>query len=102
MVWHDRDGRFLRTAGDSGRFMELFLSPDGKSAAVNLGAAKGNLGLLDLGANTTSQITNEQPIVYDGVWSPDSRKLVYKVYAAPKTRIIGVDSGAVFAAAAAG
>ncbi|HKE24637.1 MAG TPA: protein kinase [Bryobacteraceae bacterium] len=93
LVWHDRDGRFLRAAGEPGRYMEVFLSPDGKSAAVNLGSARGNLGILDLGTNTMAQVTNEQPIVYDGVWSPDSRKLVYQIYAPPKTRVMELTLG---------
>lgn len=88
LVWHDRNGRFLRDAGESGKYMEVFLSPDGKSAAVNLGTASGNLGLLDLGSNTMSQLTSEPPIVYDAVWSPDSRRLVYQVYAQSKTRMM--------------
>jgi Tol biopolymer transport system component len=93
LVWHDRDGRFRRTAGEPGKYMELFLSPDGKFAAVNLGAARGNLGLLDLATNKLSQITDHQPIVYDAVWSPDSRKLVYQIYAPPKTRVMELTLG---------
>jgi serine/threonine protein kinase len=93
LVWHDRDGRFVRTAGEPGRYMELFLSPDGKSAAVNLGTASGNLGLLDLSANTMSQLTADRPIVYDAVWSPDSRKLVYQIFEPRKTRLMQLTLG---------
>jgi Tol biopolymer transport system component len=90
LVWHTRDGRFLRTVGEPGSYMELFLSRDGMSAVVNLGNAGGNLGLVDFSTNTVSRLTAEQPVVYDGVWSPDSRTLVYQVYAPPKTRIMAL------------
>jgi Tol biopolymer transport system component len=73
--------------------MEVFLSRDGASAAVNLGNASGNLGLIDLATNAISRLTTEGPVVYDGVWSPDSRNLVYQVYTPPKTRIMELTLG---------
>jgi len=93
LVWHSRDGRVLGSIGEPGSYMEVFLSRDGMSAAVNLGNAGGNLGLLDLATNTMSQLTAERPIVYDGVWSPDSRSIVYQVYTPQKTRIMALTLG---------
>lgn len=93
LVWHSRDGHIVRTAGEPGHYMEAFLSPDGISVAVNLGNAKGNLGLLNLATNTMSQLTADGPIVYDAVWSPDSRSLVHQIYTPPKTRIMKLTFG---------
>jgi Tol biopolymer transport system component len=60
---------------------------------VNLGNASGNLGLIDLASNTTFQLTKERPIVYDAVWSPDSRTIAFQIYTPPKTRILTLTLG---------
>ena len=93
LAWRDRNGGFLRNAGEPGNYMEVFLSRDGKSAMVNLGNAKGNLGLIDLATNTTSQLTTEGPIVYDAIWSPDSRSVAFQTYTPQKTRIMVLTVG---------
>ncbi len=93
LVWRGRDGRYLRSVGEPGSFMELFLSRDGKSAVVNLGSASGNLALVDFAANTISPITSERPLVYDGVWSPDSRTVAYQIYTPSRTRILALTVG---------
>ncbi len=93
LVWRGRDGRFLRAVGEPGSYMELFLSRDGKSAVVNQGNASGNLALVDFAANTISPITSEHPLVYDGVWSPDSRTVAYQIYTPSRTRILALTLG---------
>jgi WD40 repeat protein len=93
LAWHSRDGRLLRSVGEPGNYMELFLSRDGRFGTVNMGGANGNLGLLDMAANTIRPITSEPPIVYDGVWSPDSRNVVFQIYTSTRTRIMALTVG---------
>jgi eukaryotic-like serine/threonine-protein kinase len=93
LVWHGRDGSFLRSVCEPTSYMEVFLSRDGRFATVNMGNAHGNLALVDMTTNATVPITSEQPIVYDGVWSPDSRKVAFQIYTPGKTRMMTMTVG---------
>src|SRR5262245_51688148 len=78
LAWHSRDGRLLGPAGAPARYMQIFLSPDEKFAAVNVrqdGVA--SLGLLRLDNRILTLLASEtQASIADGSWSPDSRQLV--------------------------
>ena len=85
LVWYSRDGKRLGTAGEPREYMQLFLSPDEKLAAVSIRNSKmdrthWNIWLLNLETNVLSPLTFGDGLDADPVWSPDSRKIVYGAY----------------------
>jgi hypothetical protein len=95
LAWHERDGRLSGTVGAPAAYLEVFLSPNEKLAAINK-VSDGRLGLwlLHLDHEIPTQLSSEAdaPIV-DGFWSPDSRQLVYQVFTETKTRIMTMSLG---------
>jgi hypothetical protein len=87
LVWYDRDGKRLGTAGEPREYNQLFLSPDEKLAAVSIRNDKmdrthWNIWLLHLDNNVLSRLTFGDGLDADPVWSPDSSKFVYGAYKA--------------------
>jgi eukaryotic-like serine/threonine-protein kinase len=85
LVWFDRNGKRLGTAGEPREYTQLFLSPDEKLAVVGIRKSKmdrlhWNLWLLHLDTNVLSRLSFGDGRDADPVWSPDSRKIVYGSY----------------------
>lgn len=90
VVWHGRDGRMLGFAGEPGLYDEVSLSPNEKFAAVNVGIpGQGvNIFLLQFDTNVLSRVTSAREDDWDGVWSPDSRRLLYQIFQFGKTTLM--------------
>ena len=84
LMWFDRAGKFLDTAGDPGQPISIALSPDEKQVAIfrsdSQNSTVGDIGLLDLARNIETRLTTAQTAVvspYGPVWSPDGKQLAY-------------------------
>ena len=84
LLWYDRSGRQLGTAGPPGAYIEPTLSPDGRWLALTRGepdSLRVNIWLIDLERGSLSRATSEE-VLYAAtpLWSPDGRSIVYGVY----------------------
>jgi serine/threonine protein kinase len=80
IVWFDRSGKKIGTAGDTDSYGSIALSPDGQRAAVGLLDADGrqsDIWLLDLSRGSKSRLTFDPHSEGDPVWSPDGTHLVF-------------------------
>ena len=86
LVWRGRDGRIMGREGGPAGYFQVFLSPDGSRAALNM-TNRYRLWVLQLTDHTMSPVESEGRVL-DGVWSPDSRRLVFQIYGPQKTQIL--------------
>jgi eukaryotic-like serine/threonine-protein kinase len=80
LVWLDRAGKRLATAGEPGQLMRTSVSPDGKRAAVSVyghAAHDYDLWIYDLARNRRSRFTFGSANENGAVWSPDGSQLVF-------------------------
>ena len=80
VVWSDRRGGTLATVGESNRYRQIALSPDGRQVAFSLSeAATGRLELwtLDLSTGVTSRLTYAETSTDDPIWRRDGAALAY-------------------------
>jgi Tol biopolymer transport system component len=80
LSWYSRQGKRLGTAGESGRYLQIALSPDGTKVTLErLDTAYNawSLWLLDLRTGVSSRLTSDASVDSDVVWSPDSREIVF-------------------------
>jgi Tol biopolymer transport system component len=80
LSWYSRDGKHLKTAGESGRYLQVALSPDGTKVTLERLDTTSNawsLWLLDLRTGVSSRLTSDLSVDSDVVWSPDSREIVF-------------------------
>jgi Tol biopolymer transport system component len=80
LVWFDRRGRRLGTAGNRAHIAKIALAPDERKVAVEvLDAGRREILLLDLATGASPVLVPHEPGLQklDPVWSPDSRKIVY-------------------------
>jgi Tol biopolymer transport system component len=81
LVWFDRNGREMGTAGAPGRYEEPRLSPDGKKIAVGLvdpGMGTLDIWTLEPGRDISTRITTtRQTTEFGPVWSPDGLNLAF-------------------------
>jgi serine/threonine protein kinase len=80
LVWFDRAGKRLGTAGESARHGGIELSPDGSRVVLMRLDADGrpaNLWLLDVSRGTTSRLTAGAASDLCPVWSPDGRRMIF-------------------------
>ncbi|MDA2923935.1 serine/threonine-protein kinase [Acidobacteria bacterium AH-259-L09] len=84
LVWFDRGSKRLGSAGESGPYVQIVLSPDEKRVAVERG---GDIWLLELSSGIFSRFTFDPSTDADAIWSQDGRFIVYDsaraVYALP-------------------
>jgi len=88
LVRYTKDGRLLHPIGEPDRYAEVFVSPDGKQAAVNLERGSSKLSLLRLDNEQMRAVASGPETLLDGVWSPDGKQLAYQVYGRQRTRIM--------------
>ena len=80
LVWYDRQGKRLRTAGEPRRYLQFTLSPDHKRIAIQITDPRvgtADIWVLDLVSGILSRMTTD-PAEEDGAtWSPDGREILY-------------------------
>lgn len=81
LAWLGRSGQPLGTAGDSGGYDQVRLSPDGKRVVVsklNMTTARSDLWTVDFSSNVMSQLTFDRPGSNDPVWKWDSQTIAFE------------------------
>jgi Tol biopolymer transport system component len=78
LTWVDRSGAKLGSIGQPGRYESVRLSPDEKSALLQVGAPTGaDTAIMDLTTGVrTPVITDGKASPVLGAWSPDSQRVV--------------------------
>lgn len=77
LVAVDRVGRERVITSQSHRLSGARLSPDGRTVAVNRGAANDDIVLIDLARGTTTRLSFEPGNEDDPVWSADGSRVFY-------------------------
>jgi Tol biopolymer transport system component/predicted Ser/Thr protein kinase len=80
LIWFDRSGKRLATAGESGTFGVLNLSPDGKRAATSvrdLAHENSDIWLYDLARGVRTRFTSDPASGSDPIWSSDGSTVVF-------------------------
>ncbi|MGA2716258.1 MAG: protein kinase [Bryobacteraceae bacterium] len=81
LTWFDRSGKALSKLGESGVFVNLEFSPDGKNAAVSVrdAAARGNgdIWIYDTVRGLRTRFTFDPANDRRPVWSPDGNTIVW-------------------------
>jgi Tol biopolymer transport system component len=78
LAWFDRSGNKVGVMGDAGGYYDVRLSPDGRRLAFNLGEAKSELYVAELGRGLPMRLTFD-PNTDSGVpvWSPDGNRILF-------------------------
>lgn len=89
LVWYDRQGRRTPVVAKQDRFIEVRLSPDGKTAALSVGAiGKADLWALDAVSASLTRVTQAGSIsTILGPWSPDSRRVLISPLGAGQPKV---------------
>jgi Tol biopolymer transport system component len=80
LVWYERGGKRLGTAGEPGPYHQFAPSPDESRLAVirqAVGGVAWDIWLLELRSGIFSRFTFSPSNEHDLVWSPDSREIVF-------------------------
>jgi serine/threonine protein kinase len=80
LLWLDRTGRELETAGDPGETRNPALSPGGDRLAFDLAeprSGKSDIWVRDLARGVSSRFSFSNGDAFCPVWSPDGRRIVY-------------------------
>jgi serine/threonine protein kinase/Tol biopolymer transport system component len=80
LVWFDRSGKRLESAGAPDNYAAVTLSPDGRRAVTGLLDADGrqsDLWLIDLSRGTKARLTFNSQSDGDPLWSPDGKRIVF-------------------------
>jgi len=98
LSWYSRDGKKLGTIPGARNYSQLLLSPDGRRVAVELDGTEKTpnrtLWLLELSTGILSLFTPNSDSRYtDGVWSSDSRDLIYARSQGSKPSILRKPAG---------
>ena len=80
LVWINRDGRKLGTAGEPADYSNPALSPDGSRLAVGLRdprTSTRDIWLLDFKRGSSSRFTFDAADDFNPAWSPDGRRIAF-------------------------
>jgi hypothetical protein len=78
LAWFDRMGKQTGVLGDSARYGDLELSPDGKRASVNIAdRATRDIWLYDVVRGLRTRFTFDPADELTSIWSPDSSRVVF-------------------------
>jgi Tol biopolymer transport system component len=86
LLWVDRTGKEIETAGDPGEIGNPTLSPAADRLAFNLAdprTGKMSIWIRDLGRGVSSRFTFGETGEHIPVWSPDGSRMVYSVFREP-------------------
>jgi serine/threonine-protein kinase len=78
LVWVDRKGAEQPVAAPAHNYVIPRVSPDGKRVAAGIEEADSQIWLYDLGRDTLTRLTFEGNANIDPVWTPDSKRVVFK------------------------
>ncbi len=81
LIWFDAAGRQLGTVGSPAAYGDLFLSPDGRRAAVTLPDSSGgarDVWLVDITRDLMTRFTFDRAEDNSAVWSPDGTRLTFR------------------------
>ncbi len=79
-AWFDRKGSNLGTAGPSGNYFDIALSPDESRAALQFGdlrTANSDIFLIDIRRNSLTRFTFSPNVDDDPIWSPDGSRILF-------------------------
>jgi eukaryotic-like serine/threonine-protein kinase len=95
--WVDRTGRQLATAGETGAFGDMDLSPDGKLIAVtkqDAGSPGADIWVIDWQrAGVASRLTLDPADDINPIWAPDGKHIAFTSYRKGSADIYVVESG---------
>jgi eukaryotic-like serine/threonine-protein kinase len=77
LTWLDRRGAILKTLGEPDDYYQVELSPDGKKAAVVIGALGQVIWIYDVEHNTHTRLTFGTDAYLSPVWSRDGKQIAY-------------------------
>ena len=80
LVWMDRDGRDLETAGKPADYRQIALSHDGKRVAASISDPKNqksDIWALDLERGTTTRLTFDPEDDFASIWSADDKRVYF-------------------------
>ena len=80
LVWYDRQGKEVGSEGKPDVYLNVTLSPDGKSAAVDkedLATADTDLWVFDLQSGSQKRLTFEPGVDALASWRPDGKRVVF-------------------------
>ena len=80
LLWVDRNGKQLGSIGDSGRFMDPRISPDGRRIAVSYGDPQRDIWIFDAVTGTKMRLTFNQGVGGTRVqpsWSKDGKEILF-------------------------
>jgi len=95
LYWRDREGKTIQAVGNPGSIRHLTISPDGKSAALTIGAVSTpDVWLMNLETGVITPLTHGGDVAISTgfPWSPDSKRLAISPRAGGVEEI-AVDSG---------
>jgi Tol biopolymer transport system component len=84
MVWLDRSGKELATVGPPGRFVQIGLSPDGRSVVVAEleEPLPPDLWIFDTGVGRGIRLTRDNVAQVAPIFGPDGRRIFFSAYPA--------------------
>ena len=81
LTWFDRNGKKLDTAGNSARYVDFRISPDGRRVAISVvdpETDRPDVNVLDPARPTLSRLTTSSETDASPVWAPDGTRLVFR------------------------
>ena len=90
MVWFDRTGRELGTAGQAGVFLSVAIAPDGRRVlfdSARPGIGTWDVWSFDVARGVESRITSDQDTEVFPVWSRDGSNAVYSAVRGSSPRL---------------
>ena len=79
-TWYGRDGKSLGQLGQPDAYSELRIAPDG----LRVGLRKaGDIWQMDFARGIATRVTLKAASAVGPIWSPDSQRVVYNLYAPP-------------------
>jgi serine/threonine protein kinase len=78
MVWVSRNGTEQRLAAPPHSYTMPRVSPDGRRVAAGIEEADSQIWLYDLGRETLTRLTFDGTGNIDPIWTPDSKRIVFK------------------------